>query len=68
MDFSSDVDAMLMDAVKVGSCAERERCVILMMDEMHIKEDLVFDHYTGRFIGYTNLGMLLTSCQSLKDL
>ena len=45
MGFSSDVDAMLMDAVKVGSCAERERCVILMMDEMHIKEDLVFDHY-----------------------
>ena len=56
MGFSSDVDAMLMDAVKVGSCAERERCVILMMDEMHIKEDLVFDHYTGRFIGCTNLG------------
>ena len=27
-----------------------------MMDEMHIKADLVFDHYTGRFIGYTNLG------------
>ena len=26
------------------------------MDEMHIKEDLVFDHYTGKFIGYTNLG------------
>eukprot|EP00731_Ephydatia_muelleri_P003223 Em0001g3223a len=47
--FSSDVDAMLMDAVKVGSCAEREWCVILMMDEMHIKD-------TGRFIGYTNLG------------
>ena len=56
MGFSSDVDAMLMDAVKVGTCAERERCVILMMDEMHIKGDLVFDHYSGRFIGYTNLG------------
>ena len=42
-----------MDAVKVGAVQKLKRkCVILMMGEMHIKEDLVFD----RFIGYTNLG------------
>ena len=26
------------------------------MDEMHIKEDLVFEKYTGRLAGFTNVG------------
>ena len=34
----------------------REKCVILLLDEMHIREDLVFDKHTGAMIGYTNLG------------
>ena len=26
------------------------------MDEMHVKEDLVFDKHTGALVGFTNLG------------
>ena len=54
--FSSEVDEMIMKAAKVESCPEREKCVILLLDEMHIREDLVFDKHTGAMIGYTNLG------------
>ena len=54
--FSSDVDDMLKDVAEVSTCPERNKCVILLVDEMHIREDLVFDRHTGKLIGYANLG------------
>lgn len=54
--FSDAVDKMLMDAAKVKSCPEREKCTLLILDEMHIREDLVFDKHTGTIIGFANLG------------
>ena len=51
--FSSEVDGML---VKAATCPEREKWVILLLDKMHIREDLVFDKHTGAMIGYANLG------------
>ena len=69
--FSSEVDEMLMKAAKVDSCPEREKCVILLLDEMHIREDLVFNKHNGAMIGFTNLGdvndHLLRFEQSLSD-
>ena len=50
MGFSSYVDQMLIEASKVESCPEREKHVIILLDEMHIRED------TGALIGYTYLG------------
>lgn len=47
---------MLMHAVKVNSCPEREKCTILLLDEMHIRAGLVFDKHTGAMIGFANLG------------
>ena len=54
--FSTEVDGMLMKAAKVDSCPEREKCMILLLDEMHIHEDLVFDKHTGAMVGFANLG------------
>lgn len=54
--FSSDVDNMLMEAAKVHCCPEREKNVILLLDEMHVKEDLVYDKHSGAMIGFANLG------------
>ena len=54
--FSSDVDTMLINAAKVKTCPERDKCVMLLIDEMHIRQDLVFDKHTGELIGYANLG------------
>ena len=39
--FSSDVDEQLMKAAKLDMCAERDKYVIIIMDEMHIKEGIV---------------------------
>ena len=45
--FSVEVDRQLMDAASVDSCPERENYIIILMDEMHIKENLVYNKYTG---------------------
>ena len=47
---------MLMEAAEVKTCAERNKCVILLLDEMHVREDLVYDKHEGELIGFTNLG------------
>ena len=38
------------------SCPEHQKLVILLLDEMHIREDLVYNKHSGRLIGFTNLG------------
>ena len=45
--FSSEVDKMLIQVAKVDMCPEREKNIILRLDEMHIREDIVFDKYSG---------------------
>ena len=45
-----------MQAVKVNTCPEREKCTILLLDEMHVRADLVFDKHTGAMIGFAKLG------------
>lgn len=30
--------------------------MLILIDEMHIKEDLVFDKHSGKLIGFANLG------------
>ena len=45
--FSADVDEQISKAAKIESCPERQKYVIILMDEMHIKEGLVYDKHTG---------------------
>ena len=45
--FSDDVDQQLMDQTDILNCEEKDKYVILLMDEMHIKEDVVYDKHTG---------------------
>ena len=45
--FSDDVDKQLMESAMITKCEEREKYVAILMDEMHIKEDLVYDKHTG---------------------
>ena len=56
MGFSSEVDEMLIMAAKVDSCLEREKCMPLLWDEMHVHEHLVFNKHNGAMIGFMNLG------------
>ena len=36
-----------MEAAQIHICPERDKYVILVMDEMYIKEDIVYDKHTG---------------------
>lgn len=54
--FSNEVDKELMEAASVGASPEWQRCVIIILDEMHIREELVYDKYSGELIGFADLG------------
>ncbi|KAL5469038.1 hypothetical protein EMCRGX_G030227 [Ephydatia muelleri] len=56
--FSVEVDFMLQKAAKVESCPERDKCTILLLDEMYIREDLVYNKHSGEMVGFTNLGSI----------
>ena len=44
------VDEQLMSVGKVATCPEREKYVCILMDEMHIKSDLVYDKHSGKWV------------------
>ena len=54
--FSTDVDLLMMQAYNMSSCPEHEKLVILLLDEMYVREDLIYDKHSGRLIGFANLG------------
>ena len=54
--FSSDVDRELYRAANLDQWKEREKYIIPLLDEMLMKEDLVYDKHSGQFIGFVNLG------------
>ena len=56
MGFSASVDRQLYEAVNLASCPEYKKFVVLLLDEMYIREDLVYEKQTGKLIGFTNLG------------
>ena len=42
---------MLMKAAEVTTCPEWNKVVLLLLDEMHIRENLVYDKHSGELIG-----------------
>ena len=54
--FSAEVDMQLCQAANLKSSKKIDQYVILILDEMHIKESLVYDKHTGELIGFTDLG------------
>ncbi len=54
--FSSEVDKELLRVAEYRELQEWQKCVVLLIDEMHLKEDLVYDKVTGALIGFTSLG------------
>ena len=45
--FSPKVDQQFMEAAEIATCPEFKKYVFLLLDEMHVKEDLVYDKHTG---------------------
>lgn len=54
--FSTAVDLQLMQAADMSSCQQWEK---LLLDEMYIREDLVYNKYSEKLIGFANLGSIL---------
>lgn len=45
--FASGVDQHLMELAQIATCRPIDKYVIIIMDEMHIREDIVYDKHTG---------------------
>ena len=64
--FSNEVDQNLLAAAKLESSADYHRLVVLLMDEMFVKESLVYNKDTGKMIGFTDLGDVNNSLIKLE--
>ena len=64
--FSREIDVHLMEAANLLSCPEREKHIVLLMDEMHLREDLVYDRHTGRYnyvhVQYIHIHVYTCTC------
>ena len=58
--FSDTVDEQLMSIADTSE--ERYRYVGMVLDEVHIKADLVYDKHEGALIGFVNLGEVDFMC------
>ncbi len=45
-----------MQAANVSSCKPWEKLVVLLLDEMYVREDLVYSKKSGKLVGFTDLG------------
>ena len=67
--FSDSVDKHLQATANLN--ADHEKYIALIIDEVHIKEDLVYDKHSKQLIGFVNLGstndQLLAFEKSLTD-
>ena len=52
--FSHEVDQHLVDVAELS--VDLHKYVVLIIDEIHIKEELVYDKHQGSLIGFVNLG------------
>lgn len=69
--FHSQLNQQLQKESDIESLPESKRYVALLIDEMKIKEDLVYDKHTGQMIGIVSLGdindMLLEMEKNLDE-
>ena len=54
--FSTGTDEELLKLLESRGYEEWQKMVVLLIDEMYIKEDMVYNKHTGRIIGFTDLG------------
>ena len=54
--FSAEVDQHLVEVADLSK--DLNKYVTLVMDEMHVKEELVYDKHEGCLIGFVNLGSI----------
>ena len=56
--FSKEVNEKLIKSAQVIGEDEWREAIIIIFDEMYIKEELIYDKQTGELVGFTNLGAI----------
>lgn len=56
--FSCDVDGQLLGAANLTRSPSYHSLVAILIDEMHVKEDLVYNKHTGQLVGFVDLGSI----------
>ena len=51
-----------MQTTNTANCKEQEKLVVILMDEMHIREDLLYDKHTGESLRYFSCILDLFVC------
>ena len=65
--YNDQVDVHLAEAARLKDMPAYQCCVILAINEMHVKEDLFFNKHSGRLIGFVNLGDADTTLGLMND-
>ena len=45
-----------MEAANIGKCKDWQKPVMILMDEMYVREGLVYNKHTGELVGFVDLG------------
>ena len=64
--FSSGVNDHLIREAKIDSLTKIQKHVIILLDAMKVREDVVFDKLTGEVIGVVNLGDVNNELKSFE--
>ena len=51
--FSAEVDHQLIDVAQISTYVEQKKCIVLLINGMHIREDLVYDKTSGMTLTLT---------------
>lgn len=54
--FQKEIDSMLIREAQLSELPDWKKYVVLLLDEMKIKESLVYDKHQSKIIGFMNLG------------
>ena len=63
--FNSEIVNELL--IKTSNFSDGEKHVVLLLDEMKIQENFVWDKHTGELIGYVDLGDRQLNYATVKD-
>ena len=65
--FQQEVNQQLMKESKVHDLPEEQKYCGIIFDEMKVKENLVYDKYTGSVIGFINIGQINNDLLALEQ-
>ena len=64
--FSAEMDQQLVSHPDLSDTEDWKRHVVLLLDEMHIKENLVYNKHTGTLVGFLNLSDVSTHLEEFE--